>query len=216
MTGDVLGAVLAGGRGRRIGGDKPLLEIGGETLVRRAVDALRSVGLDVALVLRPRQPVPLTAHTVAVLRDEIENAGPLGGLHSLLRWLPAEWALVVPCDQPFLAPALLRGLLGEPREGVDAVVGRPAGLPEPLPGLYRRTCLDAVEGALGRGERSLRDLLASLRVREVPVEALRRWDPPLLSYLNVNTAADLARARALATSTDGQSCVSRELLSHWR
>ncbi|MEE8384469.1 MAG: molybdenum cofactor guanylyltransferase [Dehalococcoidia bacterium] len=198
MSGDVVGAVLAGGHGRRIGADKTSLEIGGHTLVRRAVDALRLAGLDVALVLRHHQPVPLTAHTVAVVRDEVEDAGPLGALHALLRWSPTEWALVAPCDQPLLAPELLRGLLSQPKDETDAIVGQPNGLLEPLPCLYRRTCLPAIESALTRGERSLRDLLSTLRVPAVPALDLRRWDPSLVSYLNVNTQADLDRARAIA------------------
>ncbi len=214
--GEVVGAVLAGGRGLRIGGDKPSLEIGGQTLVRHAVDALRLAGLDVALVLRPQQPAPLTAHTVAVVRDEIEDAGPLGGLHALLRWLPAEWALAIPCDQPFLAPGLLRELLAQPRGDVDAVVGRPDDLTEPLPGLYRRTCLRAIEDALDRGERSLRELLLSLRVREVPAEVLRGADPQLRSYLNVNTPAELARARAQAASDGSERHQSLERLRERR
>jgi len=202
VSAEVIGAVLAGGRGRRIGADKPLLEFGGQTLVRSAVDALRLAGLEVALLLRPHQPVPLTAHTVAVLRDEVEGAGPLGGLHALLRWLPVEWALVVPCDQPLLQPELLRGLLALAKDETDAVVGRPGEEIEPLPGLYRCTCLSAVEAALAQGKRSLRQLLSSLRSHEVPMALLRQWDSQLLSYVNVNTPADLARARALIMSAD--------------
>ncbi|OGO50378.1 MAG: hypothetical protein A2148_12460 [Chloroflexi bacterium RBG_16_68_14] len=198
MKGEVVGAVLAGGRGRRLGRDKALLVIDGRTLLRRATDALRSVGLDVVLVLRPDQPVPEEIDSTAIVRDEVEDAGPLGGLHALLRQLPAEWALVVPCDQPFLAPELLRGLLAEPRNDLQAIVGRPARRIEPLPGLYRRTCLPVIEGALARGERSLQGLLSLLRVRAVPGKTLRRWDPSLRSYLNVNTPKDLARARARA------------------
>lgn len=216
MRDEVIGAVLAGGRGRRMGGDKASLEVGGQTLVRRAVDVLRCVGLEVALVLRPHQSVPLTADTVAVIRDEVEDAGPLAGLHALLRWLPAAWALVVPCDQPFLAPSLLRGLLAQPRGEVDAVIGRPTDLVEPLPGLYRRTSLPAVEEALVQGERSLQELLSSLRPRQVPVEALRRWDPQLLSYLNVNTPADLARARSLARSADKERRECKDPVGHRR
>ncbi|OGO51946.1 MAG: hypothetical protein A2148_04680 [Chloroflexi bacterium RBG_16_68_14] len=218
MTREVIGAVLAGGRGRRIGGDKPSLEVAGQTLVRHAVDALRLAGLDIALVLRPGQPVPLTSHTVAVIRDEVEDTGPLGGLHALLRWLPVEWALVAPCDQPFLAPELLRGLLTEPRDDVEVIVGRPGDLLEPLPGLYRRTCLRAVEEALARPgrERSLGELLSSLRVQAVPKEALRRWDAELLSYVNVNTPADLARARAIVASAGAEHRASEQFVGQRR
>lgn len=216
MTDEAIGAVLAGGRGRRMGGDKVSLEIGGQTLVRRAVDTLRLTGLDIALVLRLHQPVPLTAHTVAVVRDKIEDAGPLGGLHALLGWLSVEWALVMPCDQPFVAPELLRELLAQANEDVDAVVGRSADVVEPLPGVYRRTCLPAVEEALARGERSLRELLASLRVHAVPAKTLCRWDPDLLSYLNVNTPADLERARSVVASAGMERRKSKEFLGQRR
>ena len=204
MNDHVIGAALAGGRGRRIGADKPSLRLGDRTLVRHAADALRSAGLDVALVLRSGQPVPLTAHTIAVVRDEIEDAGPLGGLQALLRWLPAEWAFLVACDQPFLTPDLVHGLLAEPRAGADAVVARPGREPEPLPGLYHRNCLATVDAALARGERSLRELLSRLRTHEVPEHLIRHWDPNLVSFVNVNTPADLARARALEASQAGQ------------
>ena len=197
MAGDVIGAILAGGRGRRIGGDKPSLELGDRTLIRRAVHALSAVGIDVALVLRPGQLVPLTAHTVAVVRDEIENAGPLGGLQALLRWLPVEWALVAACDQPFLAPRLLQGLVSERKDGFEAICARPSDRLEPLPGLYHRSVLPAIDRALERGARSLIDLLVSLRVREVPRHVVERWDPSLSSFLNINTPNDLERARAL-------------------
>ncbi len=198
MNDEVVGAVLAGGRGRRVGGDKQSLVIAGQTLAHRAVDALHALGLEIAFVLRPGQPEPSAAQGSSILRDEIDGAGPVGGLQALLRWLPVEWVLVVPCDQPFLERELLRGLLAQPKGDVDVVVGQPADLLEPLPGLYRRTCLPAVERALAHGNRSMRDLLASLRVRAVSEASLRRWDPQLLSYVNVNTPADLARARSLA------------------
>ncbi len=197
MAADVIGAVLAGGRGRRIGGDKPSLLLGDTTLVRHVLDALCSAGLEVALVLRPGQPVPLTAHTIAVVRDEIENAGPLGGLQALLRWLPAEWALVAACDQPFLAPGLLQGLLSERKNGLDVICAHSSDRLEPLPGLYHRSILPAIDRQLERGERSLVDLLVSLRVREVPRHLVEQWDPSLASFLNINRPEELERARAL-------------------
>jgi molybdopterin-guanine dinucleotide biosynthesis protein A len=190
----VIGAVLAGGRGRRMGGDKALLELGGQTLAQRAVDALRETGLEVALVLRAEQPAPSVTDTVAVVRDKVADAGPLGGIHALLGWLPKEWALVAPCDQPFLASKLLRGLLDQRRDDVDAVVAQPNDLMEPLPGLYRRTLMSTIEEALARGQGSLQDLLASVQVRTVRAETLRQWDPELRSFANVNTPQELARA----------------------
>jgi len=200
MACEVIGAILAGGRGRRIGADKPSLELGDRTLVRHSIDALRSVSLEVALVLRPGQPVPLAPPAITVVRDEIENAGPLGGLQALLHWLPTEWALVAACDQPFLSPRLLQGLMSERQDGIEAVCARPGDRLEPLPGLYHRSVLHAIDRALKRGERSLGDLVASLCVREVPRQLVERWDPTLSSFLNINTPNELERARARLTA----------------
>lgn len=195
-----VGAVLAGGRGRRVGGDKAALDVGGRALVQRAVDALVQTDLDPVLVLRADQPVPVETGAIAVLQDRVADAGPLAGLHALLSWLTEEWALVVACDQPFLAPELLHGLIDQHRADIDAVVGRTMDRREPLPGLYRTTCLPVVERMLARGDRDLRALLASIRLHEVPLDILRRWDPELLSYTNVNTPEELAKARALAAA----------------
>jgi molybdopterin-guanine dinucleotide biosynthesis protein A len=54
------------------------------------------------------------------------------------------------------------------------------------------------------GDRDLKALLASVRLCEVPVELLQEWDPQLLSYMNVNTPEELARARALAAAAGGE------------
>ncbi len=204
MSSEVIGAVLAGGRGRRMGKDKLAMELAGKTLLERALDALIEAGMTPVVILRQDQREPATPAGTQVLRDEVEDAGPLGGIHALLRWLPVEWALAVPSDQPFLVPKLLRGLIGQESDDLDAVVGRsPSGI-EPLPGAYRRTCLPAVEETLAAGERSLLQLFSRIRVREVPTALLREWDPPLRSYVNINSPADLARAQALASSSDAR------------
>jgi len=206
----VIGAVLAGGLGRRIGGDKASLAVGAQTLVRHAVDALRLARLPVVLVLRPGQPTPLTSHAVAIVRDEIEHAGPLGGLQALLSWLPTEWALVVACDQPFVAPRLLSELLAETHRDIDILCGQPGSALEPFPGLYRRTCLPVINAMLAGGTRSVQDLLARVRVDVLSLQRVRRWDPELLSYLNVNTPDDLARARTIAARLPASRGRSKE------
>lgn len=209
VTSEVIGAVLAGGRSRRMGRDKLALDVGGKTVLERAIDALKMAELTCVVVLRDGQDPPPTTGLMAVLRDQVEDAGPLGGLHALLSWLPNEWALAVPCDQPLLNRALLRGFAAQRSDDIDAVVGRsPSGI-EPLPGLYRRTCLPAVEETLASGKRSLLDLFSLIRLREVPADMLRQWDPDLLSYVNVNTPADLARARSLASSANRRHNASR-------
>ena len=196
----IIGAVLAGGRGRRIGRDKAMVELDGRPLISYPVGALRSAGLDVVLALRGGQEVPAGLEDVSVVRDEFEDAGPLGGLHALLKWMPGEWVLVVSCDQPFVRVNLLHGIISQSECTADAVVARTPERLQPMPGLYRKSCLPVVDGALRRGEHGMRDVLNGLPRYELAGEDLDCLDLEHSSFVNVNTPKDLLRARRLASS----------------
>ena len=196
----IIGAVLAGGRGRRIGRDKAMVELDGRPLISYPVGALRSAGLDVVLALRGGQKAPAGLEDVSVVRDEFEDAGPLGGLHALLKWMPGEWVLVVSCDQPFVRVNLLHGIMSQSECMADAVVARTPERLQPMPGLYRKSCLPVVDGALRRGEHGMRDVLNGLPRYELAGEDLDCLDLEHSSFVNVNTPKDLLRARRLASS----------------
>ena len=196
----IIGAVLAGGRGRRIGRDKAMVELDGRPLISYPVGALRSAGLDVVLALRGGQKAPAGLEDVSVVRDEFEDAGPLGGLHALLKWMPGEWVLVVSCDQPFVRVNLLHGIMSQSECTADAVVARTPERLQPMPGLYRKSCLPVVDGALRRGEHGMRDVLNGLPRYELAGEDLDCLDLEHSSFVNVNTPKDLLRARRLASS----------------
>ena len=201
MTKDnVIGAVLAGGRGRRIGCDKATVELNGRPLISYPVGALRSAGLAVALALRSGQEMLAGLEDVSFVHDEFEGAGPLGGLHALLKWMPSEWALVVSCDQPFVPVNLLHGIMSHSDCTADAVVARTAERLQPMPGLYRKTCLPFVEEALAKGKMGLRDLLHHIRLYELEGEEIDRLDLEHASFININTPEDLANARRLAAA----------------
>ncbi len=196
----IIGAVLAGGRSRRLGRDKATVEFVGRPLISYPVGALRTAGLDVVLALRGGQEIPAALQGVSCVYDDVEDAGPLGGLYALLKWMPGEWALVVSCDQPLVQVNLLHGIMTHSDCTADAVVTRTPERLQPMPGLYRKSCLPAIEGALERGERGLRDLLSGVRRCELAGENLNRLDLEHASFINVNTPEDLLEARRLASA----------------
>ncbi|MCS7173827.1 MAG: molybdenum cofactor guanylyltransferase [Armatimonadetes bacterium] len=183
------GIVLAGGHSRRMGRDKATLPFGPDTLLGWVVRRVRSVCPRVLVVAREPARYP----GFEVVPDRFPGLGPLAGLHAGLSVAETELGVCVACDLPFVEPALLRHLLHAAEE-VDAVVPVVRGKPEPLCAVYRRTALLPAEALLRAGGGSLRDLFARLRVRFVPEPELRQADPELLSFLNLNTPEDYARA----------------------
>ncbi len=194
--------VLAGGKGRRLGVKKHLLEIGGLSLLEIVVDRVSFVSDDVIVVASPADSTSIQISRARVVPDMVPGRGPLSGLHAGLRAASCDRALLVACDMPFLSTGLLQHLV-ETATDADAVVPRVAADLEPLLAVYSRACLPIVEGLLDRRDASMRDLLDDVRVHLVSEEEVRKFDPEGRSWFNVNTPGDADRARALWEELEG-------------
>ncbi len=190
--------VLAGGAGTRLGGvNKALVEIGGQRVIDRLLAALRPLGPEIIIVSNDDSLLGLPG--TRVVRDVERGGGALMGLYSGLRAVRTPLATATACDMPFVSTAVLEALISL-APGYDAVVPFLGGQAEPLHAVYRTTCVPAIEAALAAGQKRLISFFAPLRIRYVAEAELRRWDPELRSFLNVNRPEDLAHARALAAA----------------
>ena len=181
----------------RMGVDKTLLAVDGVPLVSRVLDAAREVCAHAVVVTnRPEALAEIDIPgDVSVLTDDVPYQGPLGGLATVLASAEDEWVLALAADTPWLSPDLVRALWAL-RNEADVVIPVTDKGTEPLLALYRAdACLPAARAALASGRRRIVAIFGSLKVREVPVDALRSADPGLASFVNVNTPADLAEAR---------------------
>ena len=188
------GVVLAGGRSRRFGRDKRLALIEGERLVDRQVRTLRALCPDVMIVGGAAEEP--SDRTVPVVHDIVPASGPLGGIHAALSHARGEDVLVTACDMPFLQLPLLRRLV-EVAPGHDVVVCRRGGYLEPLPGVYSSRCLPHISRMLDLGERRIIGFFPLVKTVYLDEEETRRFDPLGLSFFNVNTPEDMARANEL-------------------
>jgi molybdopterin-guanine dinucleotide biosynthesis protein A len=203
--------ILAGGRSSRMGQDKLWLPLGedGVPLIQLVVARVRPLAGE--LLFSANAPERFEA-LAAVLRgrgvpaqvvpDLHPGAGPLAGLHAGLRAARFDTLLAVAGDMPFVNPALVAHLV-ELLPGFDVVIpelphprtGEPTK--EPLHALYRRSCLGAVAARLSAGDRPMVSFLPDVRVRVVPSDEIRRFDPDFRSFFNVNTPEDWRAAGQL-------------------
>lgn len=190
---DCSAIVLAGGRASRLGGvNKARLEVGGRPLLERVLDSVAPLTSQLLVVGHLAGGLPPSR--AQVVPDLFPGGGSLGGILTGLIHSKYDLAIVVGCDMPFLSTDLLRLIL-ESSQGSDVTVPRIGPYQEALHAAYRRSCIPVFQDALESGRRRIVDCYARVRLREIPEEELRRLDPELRSFMNVNTPEELERAR---------------------
>ena len=203
----VSGAVLAGGRSRRLGRDKRFVTVGGESLLTRTVGLLAAVADDVTVVVadageRDRiLAATATALTPPRLRTAVDarpDAGPAAGLEAALAAAVHPWVVVLATDHPRLPLEVVALLADAARaaEGRAAVaLEGPLG-PEPLLAAYRRDTAAAVGRLLDTGTRRMVDVLGALDPVVVPHATWSAADPDAVALRDVDTPGDLHEDRA--------------------
>lgn len=191
MKAGITGVILAGGRGRRMGGiDKGLQDLQGRPLVRWVLERL-APQVDSVLISANRNPERYAECGCTVLADRIGGfAGPLAGLHAALAQATTPLLATAPCDSPLL-PADLVVRLHRALTIADAqlAVVRCGDRVHRGFCLVRRELLPSLEAFLYAGERKVGLWHASLKAVEVP------FDDEADAFGNINTAADLQQLR---------------------
>ncbi len=168
--------------------------MGGRSLIERVIERLSLLGNEIIVVTSSSNQLPDLG--VKMVIDSYQGKGNLVGIYSGLKDAASSHALVVGCDMPFLNVALLRHLTTL-SPGFDVVIPKVADELEPLHAVYSKNCLAPIEATLGEGKRRIVDFFPTVRVRYVEKAEIERFDPQHLSFFNINSEADLERARML-------------------
>jgi molybdopterin-guanine dinucleotide biosynthesis protein A len=183
-----IGAVLAGGGGRRIGGDKAMVELEGRPLLHYPLSVLRAVLDEVAVVAKQSTLLPSLDVEIAIWLDAEEPRHPLAGVVQALRCARGRPVVIVAGDMPFVTRGLVAALARERSRGAVAVVPRAAGRLQPLCARYEPRALSALASCDFASPAG--DVVAALDPRIV------EW-PDEEPFFTVNGPEDILQAAAL-------------------
>ncbi|MEQ3657806.1 MAG: molybdenum cofactor guanylyltransferase [Glaciecola sp.] len=105
---NTIAIVLAGGASSRMGKDKALLEIDGETMLARTKALLEETNVTKVMVSRNTSQ---TDHRPEYFSDIIPHKGPLSGIHSFAFRFPNANLLILPVDLPLMDSSSLQSLI---------------------------------------------------------------------------------------------------------
>ena len=163
------------------------------------IDRLASLSTEVIIVTARGEVIPCSSSArTKTVADVYPGKGPLGGIYSGLVASSTSQAIVAGCDTPFLSVSLLR-YMTQICATCDIVVPRIKDKVEPLCAIYSKSCLAPTRELLKQNGLRIIELFPMVRVRYIEQDEIDSFDPEHLSFFNINSQADLDRARGLAT-----------------
>lgn len=184
-----IGAILAGGRGLRIGGEKSIVELQGKPLICYPVEAVQQVLSRVAILAKTGTQLPRLSG-VAVWIEPESPRHPLVGITQALALAGGRPVLVCAGDLPFVTPELIRRLVKADPGRSTAVVACSEERMQPLLGCYQPRALELLAGAAREGTGRVMDAVAALEPVLLEVD-----DPEEL--FDVDSPDDLLMATAM-------------------
>ncbi|MES9969043.1 MAG: molybdenum cofactor guanylyltransferase MobA [Candidatus Thiodiazotropha sp.] len=183
MSGQITAVILAGGRGRRMGGeDKGLIDLNGKPLVQHVAAAI-APQVDAVLINANRNQERYQQFGYPVFADSLLNyQGPLAGFMAAMQLIETEDMLTLPCDGPLVPPDLVERLLkARQATAADIAVAHDGKRLQPVYALIPKRLAESLQRYLDGGDRKIDLWYEQHRVAHADFSDIPR------TFININT-----------------------------
>jgi molybdopterin-guanine dinucleotide biosynthesis protein A len=175
--------IMAGGESRRMGIDKSMLSIKGQSIIEVICEQLQ--GSFEEILISASQMDKFAFLGFKVIPDKVPKRGPLMGIASALEASSNEYNFVVACDIPKINLSCINKMLTEAIESRVDIVVPVTGQEkyEPLFAIYHKSALETINKTLLSGKNKITDIFSMCRVKYIEMNN-KDW------LINLNTIAD--------------------------
>ena len=193
--------ILAGGKGRRMGGkEKALIHLLDRPLLSYVLEKVSGKVAPIALNINTNFD-DFQKFGYKIIKDPIKgHLGPLAGILASLNWakeINQDWVLTLPCDTPFLPKNLVQSMVEAKNKTpeVDLVVAKSRGFNHPVIALWKSDINNKLQNALNEGVRKIDIFTAQLKIAYVDFDNIQNsdFDP----FTNLNAPPDLILAQQI-------------------
>lgn len=197
MKAPCTGIILAGGKNLRLPGKKKaFLSIGGKRIIDHIFTLFQELFDEVIIVTN--DPLEFMELDAKIVSDISDTRCSLAGIHAGLFYASNPYIFVSACDTPFLSKDLVEYMVNAGEPGKTVIIPETLDGLEPLCAVYSKECLRAIEDNLATKRLKILGFFKKKRTKKIPETLLRKLDPDLKSFFNINTPEDLARAEEMA------------------
>lgn len=197
MKFDCTGVILAGGTNSRLPGKKKTFhKIGRGTILESIHRIFKALFKEVIIVVN--DPQDFAGLDMTIVTDILPNRCALAGLHAGLVYARYDRIYATACDAPFVNPKVIEYIVKQATPQYDVVIPKTDRGLEQLSAVYTKECIPLIERNLEKNILMIKKFFRKNRVKEIPIETFRKWDPEMRFIFNVNTPEDLEKAKQLA------------------
>ena len=190
------GVILSGGLASRYDGtEKALLRVGGIRLLDRIYDIYTELFEEIILVTN--SPQKFLEWDLLMAPDLFPIRSSLTGIHAGLFFMTNPFAFISACDTPFLKKEVVETVIGKIEPEIDIVMPETSAGFEPLCAAYSKRCLQPAQQHLEQEKLKVVKAFRKSRIKTISEKVLRKKDPDLLSFFNINAPDDLKRAEEM-------------------
>ena len=198
---NILGAILAGGKSKRMGKDKLFLEINNKKLIEHTIDKVKKYLKEVIIITNQDNEF-FSKNNLITVKDCIEGQlGPLVGILTAMKWAKenltkCSWIATFPCDTPFFPESIIRSFIKESEKKESLILCASShGRKHNIFGLWSLDLYDKLQDDLiNKKVRKVQDWTEKNKIKNLEFK-FKDYDP----FFNINTQEDLEFARKLST-----------------
>ena len=186
--------ILAGGKSRRMGTNKALLNFKGKTFLEHQIDLLK--GLFDEVIISANSLETYKGFNIPIVVDTYHDKGPLGGIYTGLINSKSYHTFIIACDMPFVEIDLINKLKSFTRDSnknrYDVVIPENNKCLEPLHAFYSKACIGPIKAQIETGNFKVIDFFPQVKVKKVKFDmstSIKKYKTDPLT--NVNTREEL-------------------------
>ncbi len=176
--------ILCGGKSSRMGQDKGSMIIQDKPMIKHILSTLNHHINEVVIVLNDQERIARYGefinpedyeYNLTICEDEIKNKGPLPGIMTGLSHITSDYALILPCDSPYVSAKYINTIFEEIEKDYQAIVPyhdeeNKLKTSEPLHSIYNKNIIPEIEELLSEDVLHIKGLIEKIDSKFVLID----------------------------------------------
>ena len=176
--------ILCGGKSSRMGRDKGSMIIQDKPMIKHILSTLNHQINEAIIVLNEQSRIDKYrefinpqdyTYTITFAEDKIKNKGPMPGIMTGLSYINSDYALILPCDSPYVSKNYINTIFSEIDNEYQAIVPyhdaqNKLKTSEPLHSVYNKNTIPVIEELVNQDVLHIKGLISKLDTKFVLID----------------------------------------------